>query len=58
MGVETVVSIAFTLCLLIGFVFLAAFLSPRFAQSMGRHVSRVLPRVGRLFRDGIGGPDV
>jgi hypothetical protein len=57
MGVEAVFSIVFTLFLLVGFVLLAAFLSPRFGQWMGRSVSRVLPRLGRLFRDGIGGPD-
>jgi hypothetical protein len=57
MGVENVFAIAFTLCLLVGFVLMAAFLSPRFGHWMGRHGSRISPRIGRLFRDGLGGGD-
>jgi hypothetical protein len=57
MGVETVFGIASTLCLLIGAVGIAAFLSPQFRSWMADHGSRISPRIGRLFRDGFGRRD-
>jgi hypothetical protein len=36
---------------------MAAFLSPRFGHWMARHGSRISPRIGRLFRDGLGDGD-
>ncbi len=55
MAVETVFAIASTLALLVGLTFAAAFLSPRFGGWMASHTERLSPRLGRLFRDGLGG---
>jgi hypothetical protein len=55
MGVETVFAIASTVVLLVGLVFAGAFLSPRFGAWMSVHTGRISPRLGRLFRDGLGG---
>jgi hypothetical protein len=53
MGVETVFAIASTVCLLVGAVGLGAFLSPPFRSWIADRGSRISPRIGRLFRDGL-----
>jgi hypothetical protein len=55
MLVENVFAVVFTLLLLIGCVLAGAFVSPRFGQWLSRQGDRVSPRLGRLFRDGLGG---
>jgi hypothetical protein len=57
MGVETAFAIASTLALIVGLILAAAFLSPRFGEWMAVHTGRISPRLGRLFREGLGGGD-
>ena len=57
MAVETAFAIASTLALLVGLILAAAFLSPRFGGWMSAKTGRISPRLGRLFRDGLGGRD-
>ena len=56
MSVETVFTIGSTLGLVVGFILAGAFISPAFGEWMARHTGRISPRLGRLFRDGLGGP--
>ena len=53
---ETVFGLLSTAALLLGFLLLAAFLSPRLRHQLARQGSRLSPRLGRLLRDGIGEP--
>jgi hypothetical protein len=57
MEVETIFAIASTLALVVGLVLAGSFLSPRFGAWMAPRAARVSPRLGRLFRDGLGGGD-
>ena len=53
MAVENIFAIGSTLALIIGLTLAAAFLSPRFGGWMTRHTTRISPRLGRLFRNGL-----
>jgi hypothetical protein len=54
MAVENIFAIGSTLALIVGLILAAAFLSPRFGDWIARRTTRLSPRLGRLFRDGLG----